>query len=93
MKIEVLYFADLKDITEKDKENFVINNNKLIEIVDLLVEKYHMIKDLIWNEKSSSLKNIISVAINDIVIHKKDKLSIELSEGDRIAFLLPASGG
>ena len=93
MKIEVLYFADLKDITEKDKENFVINNNKLIEIVDLLVEKYHMIKDLIWNEKSSLLKNIISVAINDIVIHKKDKLSIELSEGDRIAFLLPVSGG
>ena len=93
MKIEVLYFADLKDITGKDKENFILNNNKLNEVVDLLFEKHQSIKNLIWDEKKSSLKEIISVAINDCIMHKKEKLSIELSEGDRIAFLLPVSGG
>lgn len=93
MKIEVLYFADLKDITGKDKENFILNNNKLNEVVDLLFEEHQSIKNLIWDEKKSSLKEIISVAINHFIIHKKEKLSIELSEGDRIAFLLPVSGG
>ena len=93
MIIEVLYFADLKDITGKDKENFTINNNTLNEVVHLLFEKYHSFKDIMWTEKNNSLKEIISVAINDSIIHKKEKLSIELSEGDRIAFLLPVSGG
>ena len=40
-----------------------------------------------------SLKEIISLAINDRITHEKEKLSLELSEGDRIAFLLPVSGG
>ena len=93
MKIEVLYFADLKDITGKDKESFILNNNALNEVVDLLFEKHQSIKNLIWDEKKSSLREIISVAINDCIIHKKEKLSIELSDGDRIAFLLPVSGG
>jgi MoaD family protein len=93
MKIEVLYFADLKDITGKEKENFILTNNKLNDVLDLLFEKYQAIKNLIWNENNSSLKEIISIVINDCIIHEKEKLSIELSEGDRIAFLLPVSGG
>ncbi len=93
MKVQVLYFADLKDITGKDKESFALNNNKLIDVVDLLFEKYQAIKKLIWNENNSSLKEIISIAINDRIVHEKEKLSIDLSEGDRIAFLLPVSGG
>ena len=93
MKIEVLYFADLKDITGKDREIFFLNKNKVMELVNLLFEKYHYIKNLIWDENRSSLKDIISLAINDNIIHEKDKLSINLIEGDRIAFLLPVSGG
>ena len=93
MKIEVLYFADLKDITGKDKEVLFLNQNKVIEIVNLLFEKYPSIKEIIWDENRSSMREIISLAINDTIIHEKDKLSIELSEGDRIAILLPVSGG
>ncbi|MFX0188330.1 MAG: MoaD/ThiS family protein [Candidatus Hodarchaeota archaeon] len=93
MKIEVLYFADLKDITGKDKENFILNTNKLSEVVNILLEKHQSFRNIIWDEKNNSLKEIISVAINDSIIQKKEKYSIELSEGDRIAFLLPVSGG
>ena len=93
MKIEVLYFADLKDITGKDKETLNLKQNKLFELVDLLFEKYHPIKNLIWDDNRSSLRDMISIAINDSIIHEKNKLSINLSDGDKIAFLLPVSGG
>ena len=91
--VEILYFADLKDITGKDKENINLNNNKLKELIHILINKYPPIKNLLWDEENQILKNIISIAINDSIIHNKDKLTIQLSDDDKVAFLLPVSGG
>ncbi len=93
MKVQVLYFADFKDITGKDKKSFDLNKKNLTELVNLLLEKYEPIKNLIWDDKNQSLKRIISIAINDNLVQKKNQLSVSLSDGDKVAFLLPISGG
>ena len=93
MKVQVLYFADFKDITGKDNEDFELNEKNLTELVNLLLEKYKPLKSLIWDENNRSLKSIISLAVNDNLIKKKNQLSVSLNDGDRIAFLLPISGG
>lgn len=93
MKVQVLYFADFKDITGKDKEYFDLNNNGLTELVNLISEKYESFKALIWDEKNKSLKSIISLAVNDTLVNKKEQVLLSLSDGDKVAFLLPVSGG
>ena len=92
MNIEVLYFADFKDIVGKDKEICNIENN-LKDLIDLLIDKYQPIKKLIWDEKINNFKSSIKLAINDKLIIQENLLKLPLSEGDRVAFLMPLSGG
>jgi len=93
MPIDVYYFANFKDITGIDKEKIELSEYTLKELVNLLFEKYFLIKNLMWDQKENKLKKTISVAINDKLIRHKNKLSISLYEGDKVAFLLPISGG
>ncbi|MFX1325437.1 MAG: MoaD/ThiS family protein [Promethearchaeota archaeon] len=92
MIVEVLYFAEFKDITVKEKEKFNLSKDNLKELVDLLMGKYD-VANLIWDEKSQKLHNLISVIINNQPIHEKDPLLVKLKDGDIIAFLMPVSGG
>jgi len=92
-RIIVLYFAELKDITGKEKEDFNLSESNLLNLLNAMFKKYSNVKDLIWNDKDNNLKNNISVAINDEIINDKNKVSKSLSDGDKIAFLLPISGG
>jgi len=91
--IEVLYFAEFKDITKKETETFILSNNDLKELIDLLIKKYHPMQELLLDKKSDSLSNNISVIVNNKSIHGQDILSTSLNEGDKIALLLPVSGG
>lgn len=93
MVVEILFFADLKDITGKEKENFNLSESNLSNLLTELFKKYSDIKELIWNDKDNNLKNNVSVAINDEIINGKNIESKSLSDGDKIAFLLPISGG
>jgi len=93
LDIEVLYFAEFKDITGKDSEKFNLSNPGILDLVNLLFEKYNSIKNLIWDENLNRLKLDVSIAINNEITSKKDDLTSELSNGDKIAFLLPISGG
>ncbi|MFX1329007.1 MAG: MoaD/ThiS family protein [Promethearchaeota archaeon] len=92
MNVEVLYFAEFKDITGKEKEKFELSNNSLQGVLNLLFEKYNLRK-LIWDEKEQKIHNIISVIINNQAIHEKKPSLVRLKDGDKIAFLLPVSGG
>ena len=91
--VEVLYFAEFKDITKKETETFILSNNDLKELIDLLIKKYHPMQELLLDKKSDSLSNNISVIVNNKSIHGQDILSTSLNEGDKIALLLPVSGG
>jgi MoaD family protein len=93
LKVEVLYFAELKEITGKDKESFNLNHSELLELINALFKKYNSVKKLIWDENKNKLKKNVSFVLNDEIVNQSNKLSIELSEGDKIAFLLPISGG
>ncbi|MFX1410341.1 MAG: MoaD/ThiS family protein [Promethearchaeota archaeon] len=93
MLVEVLYFAEFKDITKKETEKFDLSNNKLKELIDLLIKKYNPIRELLWDINNDSLSKNISIIINNKPFHDQSILSANLNEGDKIAFLLPVSGG
>lgn len=92
MNVEVLYFAEFKDITGREKEDVELVNNSLKELINILLSKYN-IRNLLWDEKIQNIHNNISLIINNKAIHDKNPLLIELKEGDSIAFLTPVSGG
>ncbi len=93
MIINILYFAELKDITNKENEKFELESRDIKELINLLIKKYPSLQDLIWDQKIQNLRDTISIIINNQAIHVKDNSSKELNDGDTIAFLLPVSGG
>jgi MoaD family protein len=92
MIVEVLYFAEFKDITSKEKEKLEIKNN-LEDLLNLLFKRYNSFQKLIWDENTQKIHNLISIIINNQAIYEKDPSKINLKDGDTIAFLLPVSGG
>ncbi|MBY8989677.1 MAG: MoaD/ThiS family protein [Candidatus Lokiarchaeota archaeon] len=94
MIVEVLYFAEFKDITEKEKEKFEFSKDHLKDLIDLLIEKYgKKIQNLIWDEDAQKIHSLISTIINNQAIHEKNPSIVKLNDGDTIAFLMPVSGG
>jgi len=93
MKVEVLYFADFKDITGKDREFLELDENTINGLTLSIFKKYSSIKNLLWNDGIKSLKGNISIVINDKLIKENDKEKLELADGDKVAFLLPFAGG
>jgi MoaD family protein len=91
--VEVLYFAYIKDITQKSSEMISLQSCRVKDLVQELVARYPSLEGILWDEKSSSLKNSIAIAINHKMIPKDEYHSIELLENDKIAFLTPVSGG
>jgi len=94
MIVEVLYFAEFKDITGKEKEKFEFSKKHLKDLIDLLIEKYgNKIQNLIWDEEAQKIHNLISTIINNQAIHERNPSLVNLNDGDTIAFLMPVSGG
>ncbi len=92
MRVEVVYFAEFKKITDKEREMFNISDSTLEGLLNLLFEKYKL-KTLIWDEKNQKIHSLISVIINNQAIHEKNPSLIKLNDNDTITFLLPVSGG
>ena len=92
MIVEVLYFAEFKDITGKEKEKFDLSNNHLKELINLLIKKYK-IQHLLWDETAQKVQDHISIIINNEPVYETDPLLIKVNDSDTIAFLLPVSGG
>ena len=94
MIVEVLYFAEFKDITGKEKEKLELSDNKLQNLIELLLDTYKLpLRNLLWEEKTQNISNIISIIINNKPLLQKNPLLAELNDGDVIAFLMPVSGG
>ena len=93
MKVEILYFADFKDITGKDREFLELNENTINGLTSRIFSKYNQMKNLIWDDEIRSLKGNISIVINDKLITENNKGKLELVDGDKVAFLLPFAGG
>ncbi|MHA1149933.1 MAG: MoaD/ThiS family protein [Promethearchaeota archaeon] len=93
MIVEVLYFAILKDITGKEKEPFDINENNIRSFLKMVLDKYPAMIDILLEKSSNKLKESISIAVNNKIVKDNNLLEIELYENDKIAILLPFSGG
>ncbi len=92
MEVDVLYFAEFKNITGKEREKFKLSKSTLAELLNILFEKYKL-RTLIWDEKNQKLHNLVSVIINNQATHEKNPSLINLNDRDTITFLLPVSGG
>ena len=94
MIVEVLYFAEFKDITGKEKEKFELSNNQLKYLIELLITKYKLpLQNLLWDENTQSISNLISIIINNQALLQENALLAQINDGDVITFLLPVSGG
>ena len=94
MIVEVLYFAEFKDITGKEKEKFELSNNQLKYLIELLITKYKLpLQNLLWDENTQSISNLISIIINNQALLQENPLLAQINDGDVITFLLPVSGG
>lgn len=93
MKVEILYFADFKDITGKNREFLELKENTIEGLTSKILNKYNLIKNLIWDEEIKNLKGNISIVINDKLFTDKNKGKMKLRDGDKVAFLLPFAGG
>ena len=91
--VEILYFANIRDITEKASEIIYLQKNQVTDLVQELITMYPPLAGILWDEKNSSLKTSISIAINHRMIPKNEYQSLKLLESDTIAFLTPVSGG
>ena len=79
IKIQVIYFAILRELTGLDKETFSIKQgNKPGDVLTSINERHKI--DLGINFK---------IAVND----EFSDWDIELNEGDRLVFIPPVTGG
>ena len=79
IKIQVIYFAKLRELTGLDKENFSMKEGNSPGDVLASINERHKI-DLGINFK---------IAVND----EFSDWDIELKDGDRLVFIPPVTGG
>jgi molybdopterin synthase sulfur carrier subunit len=80
MKVKVLYFSQIKDKVGKNEEEVEFEGKTLKDLVDVLVNKYPDIKDIL---KRSMF------AVNE----SYETMDYNLQDKDIIAIIPPVSGG
>ncbi|MCL4311963.1 MAG: MoaD/ThiS family protein [Candidatus Thermoplasmatota archaeon] len=78
MRITVLYFARVRDITGTAQETFDISWGSMDELMEKIFSKY------------PELRNISNLLIS---VNNEYYSGIPLRENDRVAFFPPVSGG
>jgi len=92
--VQVLYFADLKSITEKEKEHIILNEKKnLMHLTQQLIVKYPSLEKILLDSHNGDIKKSISIAVNHCIIDRQKIKLYRLNKDDKVAFLLPVSGG
>ncbi|MBX0312639.1 MAG: molybdopterin converting factor subunit 1 [Sulfurihydrogenibium sp.] len=80
MKVKVLYFSQVKDKVGKNEEEIEFEGKTLKDLVDVLVNKYPNIEDIL---KRSMF------AVNE----SYETMEYNLQDNDIIAIIPPVSGG
>ncbi|WP_297887290.1 molybdopterin converting factor subunit 1 [Sulfurihydrogenibium sp.] len=80
MKIEILYFSQIKDKLGRSFETVELDGKTVGDLIDFLVKKYPHIKDIL--EKSM-------IAVNEEYTSQERILN----ENDKVAIIPPVSGG
>ena len=87
----VKYFANLRDITKKKREEIKASNAR--ELLEILSEKYGKeFKEFMFDE-AGNMKNGVIFLVNGKNILHLDGLKTKLKQDDEISLFPPAAGG
>ena len=85
MKVNILYFAKLREAIGVEAETLEINeNSKVLDLLNFLKDR-----DEKWSEYFNDKKNLLRVAINQKIVDDDHSIS----DGDEIAIFPPVTGG
>ena len=85
MKVNILYFAKLREAVGVEAETLEINENS--KVSDLLY--FLQSREEKWSEYFNDKKNLLRVAINQKIVDSDHFIS----DGDEIAIFPPVTGG
>ena len=88
-KVTIKLFANLREKAKKAKIDII--GTDLKEVLDLLIEQYEGLEELIFS--NGDIHPFIHVMVNGISVKDKDGLDTILHDGDEIALFPPVSGG
>ncbi len=85
MKVNILYFAKLREAVGVETETLEINDNsKVSDLLNLLKDRGKK-----WAEYFNDKNNLLRVAINQKIVDS----DFFISDGDEIAIFPPVTGG
>jgi len=92
MKITVEYLAQLKQLTNTAKDEFVFDHPVFLpELIEKIILTHGQQLNMLRVDTPEANQSSILVGLNDKQIQFNYKL--KLTDGDRITFLAPMSGG
>jgi molybdopterin synthase sulfur carrier subunit len=92
MRVQVKVFANLRDICGGDKVEVIPKGDRVIDVLDGMVEMFPAIYDEIFTEEKT-LKPFVHVYLNGRNIIHDAGLETKVKETDQFALFPPVAGG